>query len=128
MKLLLFRRWRDEAGLDIESRVRSRFPDLAIEHYSALESLVARLRQPCTPSFVAALLIAVNPGDVRDLAAWSPLFDGMKVLLVLPDEDAATVANGHRLKPSLMTCDDGGPAQICAVIERLLERRLSDVA
>ena len=128
MRLLLYRGWRDTVGLDIESRVRAEFPFLVVEHYAAIASLVFRLRQVGTSGTLGALLVPHTAADLQDLATHAALFNDLKVLLVLPDHDAATVADGHRLKPSLMVFSDGDSSPVCAVIEKLFERRLSDVA
>lgn len=128
MRLLLFRGWRDAVGLAIESRVREAFPFLVIEHYAAMASLAFRLNQVGTSGTLGVLLIPQSTAELGELVGESRLFDGLKVLLVLPDHGAATVADGHRLKPSLMVFNDADPAPVCAVIEKMFERRLSDVA
>jgi len=128
MKLLLYRGWRDPIALAIEERVRAEFPFLGVEHYAAVTSLAFRLRQVGTSDTLGVLLVPPTAAELQHLAARGSLFDDLKVLLVLPGRDASIVADGHRLKPSLMVFNDGDPAPLCAVIERLSERRLSDVA
>ena len=128
MKLLLYRGWRDSVGIGIEDQVRTRFPHLVVEHYAAITSLVFRLKQPGSLGTLGVLLVPQTAADLEELVLKSALFDRLKVLLVLPDHDAATVADGHRLKPSLMVFCDGNHSPVCAVIEKILDRRLSDVA
>jgi hypothetical protein len=128
MRLLLLRGWTDAVGLGVENRVRAEFPFLVVEHYAAVASLTFRLKQAGTSRTLGVLLIPQSAAELGDLVQESGLFDDLKVLLVLPDHGAAIVADGHRLKPSLMVFSDGDPAPVCAVIDKMLERRWLDVA
>jgi hypothetical protein len=47
----------------------------------------------------------------------------MRIILVLPDRDDETVAMGHRLRPRMVSYNDGDYLDVAAVLIRMNEKR-----
>jgi hypothetical protein len=90
----------------------------SVESCGSLNGLGERLRQPRGRPGVIVLL----PGsreDILDLLSMASLFDGLRLVVALPDRDADTVTKGYALGPRFLTYSDGGLADIAAVIEKM---------
>lgn len=92
-----------------------------IEVYRTAESLIERLRNPtfnipvclfCTPTQEAFL-------EICSIHQW---FDGLRVILLLPDRERETVSRAHRLMPRFVSYLDDGPASVIAVLTKMLSR------
>jgi hypothetical protein len=122
MTVLLYNDWRDLAGARLRIAIRHELPGVEVQSYSSLDALALRLRTPGDQLVVAAVLMPPESSDLQACASLIPLLSGLKVLLVLPDHYAETIALGHRLRPSLVTFSDGDPAKVCAVLGKLIAR------
>jgi hypothetical protein len=89
-----------------------------LEVYYDLQRFAARIRRPKDRSSVAIVWDPTRE-DLRDIGAMRPLLEGIRTLLVLPDEDAETVVLAHKLLPAYIAYIDDGIAEIVSVLERL---------
>jgi len=89
-----------------------------LEVYYDLQRFTARIRRPKDPSSVAIVWDPTQE-DLRDIGAMRPLLEGMRTLLVLPDEDAETVVLAPKLLPAYIAYIDDGITEIVSVLERL---------
>lgn len=89
-----------------------------LEVYYDLQRFAARIRRPKDPSSVAIVWDPTRE-DLRDIGAMRPLLEGIRTLLVLPDEDAETVVLAHKLLPAYIAYIDDGITAIVSVLERL---------
>ena len=77
------------------------------------------------PKVPPSLVIVLEPNldDLQALVAMMDLLLGLRILLVLPDEGAETVALAHRLRPAFISYVDDGISEIVAVLKRLTATR-----
>lgn len=88
----------------------------------SLEALRMKLRQPCTYDDV----LLIYPSDRRGLAELvrlRELLAPMRIVLVLPDREEATVAMGHLLRPRMISYSDSDFLDVAAVLVRMRENR-----
>lgn len=101
-----------------EASLRPVVEEGRLETFMDMRAFEARLRGPKTPP---ALGVVWDPGpeQLRALETRRDLFGGVRLLLVLPDDSAETVALAHRLRPAYITYVDEGGSDVLAVLERL---------
>jgi len=90
----------------------------SLEVFTDLRSLAARIRKPKDAPSIA---VVYNPNapDLGALVSMRELLRGVRVLLVLPDEDEETITLAHRVRPAYITYIDDGPSGIVSVLKRL---------
>jgi hypothetical protein len=88
------------------------------EVFFDLPDLAARLRRPKAPESIA-LIHDPSHEDLRALAELKDYLRGMRILLVLPDQEEETIALAHKLLPSYITYVDNGTSGIMAIIRQL---------
>ncbi|HOW86388.1 MAG TPA: hypothetical protein P5119_11020 [Candidatus Aminicenantes bacterium] len=93
-------------------------PDGRLEVFSSLAGFEARLRGP---KGNRSLVVVWDPtvGDLAALAGLNDRLAGLRILLVLPDDGAETVALAHKLRPAYISYAGDGIAEIMAVLGRL---------
>ena len=123
--VLLYSDWRDRTGLNLRMEIRGLLPDVEVEGFSSPDALALRLRSPSDHHVAAAVLVPPTPHDLDLCLTVAPLLSGLKILLVLPDHHASTIAMGHRLRPSLVTFTDGDPSKVCAVLSKIITKSTS---
>ena len=90
-----------------------------IDVHRQLDTLGEALRHICIDPSIA-LLVAPDRETLRRLVEMQELLSGMKIVLIVPDRDAHTLALGHRLRPRYVGFFDSNPTEIHAVLARLL--------
>jgi hypothetical protein len=89
-----------------------------LEVFSDLPSFAARVRRP-KESLSVALIWNPTKEELREIGAMKHFLEGVKVLLVLPDQEAETVALAHRILPAYISYLDEGIFEIVPVLKRL---------
>ena len=120
MTVLLYNDWRDLAGARLRIAIRHELPGVEVQSFSTLDALALRLRSTGDQPVVATVLMPPSASDLPACINLIPLLSGLKILLVLPDHVAETIAQGHRLRPSLVTFSDGDSSRVCAVLGKLV--------
>jgi hypothetical protein len=91
-----------------------------LEIYSDPISLQQRLRRPGSSNSVA-VLVAHTREDLYTAVSLRDFLSELKVILILPDRDKATVALGHSMNPRYLTYVDSDPDDVAAVLTRMVE-------
>jgi len=92
----------------------------AIQTCRNLGSLRTKLRRPCAHDDVLVIYPSNREG-LAEIVAQRELLSHMKIVLVLPDRDEATVALGHLLRPRMISYNDSDFLDVAAVLVRMRE-------
>jgi hypothetical protein len=104
-----------------------RLQQLAAEHDSvddvevvrSVAELNLKLRSP--PGHPDLVVLAVNQKkELAELFSLGELITETRLVLVLPDRDAGTVALAHRLRPRFVAYTDGDPEILAAVVLKMI--------
>lgn len=119
MKVVFFMPLKD----DTEGTLNRMIEDLKVsndlEIYRSIESLSERLCQPGKDELVAVIM-AVSREVLREVVSIKELLSSLKFILVLPDREDETIAQGHMLRPRFVTYADSDPVEIHAVINKMI--------
>jgi len=95
--------------------------DGPLEEYRSVERLLERLRRHNGPGVV--ILLAANHQDLEHLSARRDVVLDADVILLVADDEAATLAAAHSLRPSFLGRTDCDLDRIVPVLIRLLTKR-----
>ena len=96
-----------------------------IRFYRTIDTLSQGLRQPRNDVNVA-VLVASNRVELHDLIALRSLLWDIKIILILPDSDPNTVAEGHILRPRFLIDCHSNFQDVAAVLNRMIGNRGTD--
>ena len=85
----------------------------------SLESFLEKFR--ATNQYSTALLVIENQSDLRTFVRFNDYFDGLRVILILPDLHESTVTLANRLFPRFVTCMNTDFKELSAVIRNILK-------
>lgn len=85
----------------------------------SVEDLSRRLRSPSEHPDLAVLAVNHNR-ELAELLWLGALLEPMRIVLVLPNRDASTVAAAHNLRPRFVAYADGDPAVLRAVVLKMI--------
>ncbi len=91
-----------------------------LEVFVDREAFTARMRRPKDPRSVA-LLWNPTEDDLREIGSVKDFLAGVRVLLILHDQNKETIALAHRLLPAYIAYVDDGIPDILSVLRRLDE-------
>lgn len=68
------------------------------------------------------VLLAQSRDQLMELVALRSVFEGIRTIVVIPDNENVTIALGHLLRPTLLTCAGADPdfADVAAVLTKCL--------
>ncbi len=86
---------------------------------ASLESFLKKFK--ATNQYSTALLLIEKQSDLGELVRFNDYFDGLRVILILPDLEEGTVALANRLFPRFVTCIHSDFRELSAVIRNILK-------
>ncbi len=108
-------------GREFEASLRPAAEKGRLETFTDIGAFEARLRGPNVPPALGVVWDP-SPEQLRALETGREQFTEVRLLLVLPDDAAETIALAHRLRPAFITYVDEGTSDVLAVLERLAMR------
>lgn len=125
MKLLVYASPFNRAVPTLLKSLSTLTADIHSEHIASLESLAACLRKPMgVPS--VGILMPPDRSELSALVNHRHLLRDMRIILVLPDAEAATMKTAHLLRPRYVSYGDGDLSDVVAVTSRMA-RTMSDI-
>ncbi|MDY0038960.1 MAG: hypothetical protein RBS57_01515 [Desulforhabdus sp.] len=120
MNIILYRENGDDMAAHLQMMVEKTCQQENLELYSELEDLGRRLRQPLDSTETIAVLVPADGEQLAHVVSFAELLDTIRIILVLPDQSAATIAMGHRLRPRFLSYRKGDCGDVAAVLEKMI--------
>lgn len=120
MKILVYAKTAEGAGLRLQRLIEILVPSEEIEVYQTIDGLSRRLRQHIFDLDIAVLL-ATTKEELKDILSLRDLLSDVRSILVLPDRERDTNAQGHTLGSPFITYADGNFVELVAVLTKMLE-------
>jgi DNA-binding NarL/FixJ family response regulator len=117
--LLLYSRDPDITGSEILSLLERLVPREEIEIYCSIEELLVRLHKPHHDILVLILQVS-DSKELEDFASIKPLLNDIKIILILTDRKADTVAAGHNLRPRFLTHKNNDLNEVKDVLTKMI--------
>ena len=119
-ELLLYTPLAHRASYRLEKAVAAVVPKQATEAVHTRDGLARRLRKPNNGLEVVAIL-AASRKELRELLSLAQILEGLRIILVLPDADPQTIAQGHSLRPRYVTNIHSDFQDVAAVLGKIRE-------
>ncbi len=118
-KLLLYAPLAHGASSRLEEVLATIVPAQAIEVVRTSGDLARRLSRPHNGLEVAVIL-AAGRKKLWELQSLDQMLENLRVILILPDADPQTIAQGHTLRPRYLTDIKSNFQDVAAVLEKML--------
>jgi hypothetical protein len=99
-------------------------PNETLEIYHTIDCLARRLFQP-KYTISVAIFWAATKQDLSDIVSLRDWFDGVRLILILPDDEQDTVRKGHTLFPRFLSFIDSDFVMITSVLKKMVQKNLS---
>ena len=119
MNIILYSIAEDEAGKKLQRSIEMLVRGENFEVFSTFNSLSLRLHQPLD-GVRMVVLNASSKQDLIDIISLRDILWNIRVILVLPNRDAATTSMGHILRPRLISYADSDSLEVFAVLSRMI--------
>ncbi len=107
-------------GDDLLSAVAPFVSQGSLEVFPDLKSFSDGIRRPKNALSIA-LIWNPTKEDLRKVGSMRDLLSGVRILLVLPDQEKETIALAHKIFPTYITYIDGDIFEIVSVLKHLTE-------
>jgi hypothetical protein len=118
--IFLYTGLKTEIGERLEKAVRAVAPENKIDICRSIEALYRIFSQRNNRPSVAVLLAA----DIEDLLGFVSIrtvFRNSRIILILPDQQEATVAQGHKLCPRYVSYTESDFTDVATVLAKMIE-------
>jgi len=117
--LLFYAAHRSQSVEMLESIISKKLPVHQVMYCTAIEAVEKRLRRPRQD--LEIILVSIQDAiEMAHLTHMRALLLDMRLVLVLPRRDEATVAWAHKLGPRFIAYADNGLEQVEAVLDKML--------
>jgi len=122
MEVILYAPDSEQSG--IRERIGSLIPQRRVKMYRTLEGLSERLHRPVDPETI----VVIVAGSREKLSEVSPLrriLGDFRTIVVVPDQEPATVALAHQLRPRFLTYANSDLGDLVAVLQKMIKSEAS---
>ena len=106
-------------GKELYQTVKKASANRELERYRSVQELSERLHRPIFDVQVAVLW-AGDRSELDELVSLGDFLTGMRIILVLPDREATTIAQAHLLRPRFIAWLDEDLSCVETFLRKLL--------
>nr|NJM03885.1 hypothetical protein [Desulfobacula sp.] len=126
MKIALYADAVQEMGNRLEGMIQDELPQIRIEKMNSIGYLKEKLCRPLNRISVIVVFV-IYEKDLYRLFPLKPLFDDIRLILILPDSGRDLTALGLGLNPCFVGYSDSDPADIVLVLKKIGQRRKNNI-
>ena len=119
MKIFLYLPDRQELGHGLHACIMNRVANGQLAFFESFKKMSACLRQFLQRGDIV-IFQASTTGELDKLVFLRDLFEDVRLILILPQRSAETIAKAHLLRPRFITFADNDISEIPAVLEKML--------
>jgi hypothetical protein len=118
MKILLYLPWTDGIGKRLFGTIEKLVVADEIEIFRTIDSLSRRLKQPKFDLKIMVLLTTTRK-ELSEILSIKDLFHDIRIILILPDCDGATLSMGHTLYPRFISYIDSDFEDVAVALSNI---------
>ncbi len=122
MKVLFYLPQNKKSGNKFEKEVVAAVPENRRECHYTIETFSARLRQ-LDGFLTLAVVFALRKKDLSDILSIKQILCGIRLILILPDNDKSTIVTGHKFYPRFLEFITGDYSRVIAVMKKIIDER-----
>jgi hypothetical protein len=105
---------------DIRQRIEGLIPEKTLKVYRTLEGLLERLHRPIDPETIM-IIVASSREKLSEVSPLRRILGDVRTVVVVPDQEPATVALAHQLRPRFLTYASSDFDDLFAVLRKMFE-------
>jgi hypothetical protein len=105
---------------DIRQRIEGLIPEKTLKVYRTLEGLLERLHRPIDPKTIM-IIVASSREKLSEVSPLRRILGDIRTVVVVPDQEPATVALAHQLRPRFLTYASSDFDDLFAVLRKMFE-------
>jgi hypothetical protein len=102
----------------MQEMIQHQIPEIRIGLTDSILQLIETIRRPLNKVSVIILFVR-SIKEIKALTAITPLFDDIRLILILADSNSDTVSSGLKLSPCFTTHFDAAPADVISVLKKI---------
>jgi len=119
-KVIVYARSENDASTRLHAVIATLIPENTIEISRSMESLSSSLSH-CITDKTMLVLLASSKKELHGFFGIYDLITNIRIVLVLPDNEAKTIAEGYRLYPRFVTTISSDFNDVGAVLKKMLQ-------
>ncbi len=121
MKTVLYINGVDDVGKRLVNIIHSKVPEMQAKICNSIEHISQILRQPLNNVSIMVLLVS-SRDELIQFNLMNPLFDNIKVILILTDRQKELLELGHKLKPSFISDVNSDLQDVVSVLRQIKKK------
>ena len=122
MKTILYANDLTTLGEKLKNMTQTQVSGIQVEDCHSIEHISQILRQPLNNVSVLVLMVG-SRDELIQFNSMSPLFDNIRVILILPDSKKDTFSLGLKLKPSFISDVNSNLKDVVSVLEHIQNKK-----
>jgi len=114
----------DNGQDDIRQLVEGLIPEKRVKVYRTLEGLSERLHRPIDPETIM-IIVASSREKLSEVSPLRRILGDFRTIVVVPDQEPATVALAHQLRPRFLTYANSDLGDLVAVLQKMIKSEAS---
>jgi len=110
---------------DIRQRIEGLIPEKRVEVYETFEGLSEKLHRPIDPETIV-VIVASSREKLSQLSPLRRILEDFRTIIVASDQEPATVALAHQLRPAFLTFVSSHFGDLAAVLQKMIESHRRD--
>lgn len=120
MCLLYYRPPQNIIAEKLQFIIESEMPDHQLEIFYSINGLSERLSQSARGN-CAAVILAENINDLRNIFALKNLLKDIRIILILPDRTEEVISMGYKLHPRFLSYIDSEFNEVAVVLKKMVK-------
>ena len=109
------------SGRKLRQLVEEKVEQIKLMSFVNLSKMGSQLKLSVKSGDIVIFLAATDC-EIDRLLDMQEFLEDVRLILILPDSSAETVAKGHLLRPRFLTCANHDMAEISSVLEKMIQK------
>ena len=120
MKIILYAEDKEEVGENLQKLIQHQLPNIQIDAIHSVRQLSSTLCRPLNRVSVIVIFVMCEK-DIDQFLTLKPLFDNIRLILVLPDGTTGMMAPWLQLNPCFISYRDNDFSDITSVLKKIYQ-------
>ena len=121
MKVLFFSSTLEDPGRGLETSLKDLVPAGRVEVCRSIEELTRRLQRLYDQNTIV-ILQAQDKQQLARMVSLRDVFQGFRIILLVPDREEETIVLAHRLRPRFLSTSESDFSDVMSVLQKMLSK------
>lgn len=121
VKVLFFSSTLEDPGRGLETSLKDLVPAGRVEVCRSIEELTRRLQRLYDQNTIV-ILQAQDKQQLARMVSLRDVFQGVRIILLVPDREEETIVLAHRLRPRFLSTSESDFSDVMSVLQKMLSK------